>query len=145
MVGRKGANYSGIVIPYFHPGSDNVREYRLRRDHPDLEYDAGGNLKAKQKYLTPPGRPNMLYLPPGVPRLHLRDPAMPIMITEGEFKTLALWRAANHGAASRPRFLPDKRGRTSLVPAGGIGAGGSNNPPDNAGYQLSTHRSPKSR
>jgi len=28
------------------------------------------------------------------------------MITEGEFKTLALWRAANHAAANRPRFLP---------------------------------------
>src|SRR5207244_3842233 len=30
----------------------------------------------------------------------------PIVVTEGEFKTLALWRAANHGSASRPRFLP---------------------------------------
>ena len=29
-----------------------------------------------------------------------------MVITEGEFKTLALWRAANHGAASQPRFLP---------------------------------------
>ena len=28
------------------------------------------------------------------------------MITECEFKTLALWRAANHGGRSRPRFLP---------------------------------------
>ena len=33
-------------------------------------------------------------------------PTLPIVITEGEFKTLALWRAANHGAPSRPRFLP---------------------------------------
>jgi hypothetical protein len=47
----------------------------------------------------------MLYLPPEVPQSLLHDPAIPIMITEGEFKTLALWRAANHGAASRPRFL----------------------------------------
>ena len=67
IAGRRSSNYSGIVIPYFRPGSDQVRDYRLRRDHPDLEYDAGGNLKAKQKYLSPPGRSNMLYLPPGVP------------------------------------------------------------------------------
>jgi hypothetical protein len=78
----------------------------LRRDHPDLEYDSVGNLKARQKYLSPPGRANMLYLPPGVAELLLRDPALPIVITEGEFKTLALWRATDHGAAGQPRFLP---------------------------------------
>jgi hypothetical protein len=66
IVGRKGGNYSGILIQYFHPGSNQAREYRLRRDQPDLEYDPSGNLKARQKYLSPPGRSNMLYLPPGV-------------------------------------------------------------------------------
>ena len=67
IVGRRGGgDYSGILIPYFLPGSDQVRDYRLRRDHPDLEYDAAGSLKAKRKYLSPPGRSNMLYLPPGV-------------------------------------------------------------------------------
>ena len=49
IVGRKGGNYSGIVIPYFRPGSDRVRDHRLRRDHPDLEYDSAGNLKPRQK------------------------------------------------------------------------------------------------
>jgi uncharacterized protein DUF3854 len=106
VVGRKGGNYSGILISYFYPGSDQVREYRLRRDHPDFEYDSVGNLKVRQKYLSPSGRSNMLYLPPGVAPSLLRDPALPIVITEGEFKTLALWRAANHGVASQPRFLP---------------------------------------
>jgi len=107
MVGRKGGgDYSGIAIPYFHPGSERVRDYRLRRDHPDIEYDGSGSLKVKQKYLSPPGRSNMLYLPPGVPQPVLRDPELPVVITEGEFKTLALWRAANHGGRSRPRFLP---------------------------------------
>src|SRR6185437_7034051 len=38
-VGRKGGDYAGILIPYFHPGSDRVREFRLRRDRPELEYD----------------------------------------------------------------------------------------------------------
>ena len=66
IVGRKSGNYAGILIPYFHPGSDRVREYRLRRDQPDLEYDSAGNLKTRQKYLSPPGRSNMLYVVPGV-------------------------------------------------------------------------------
>ena len=56
VIGRKSGNYAGIIIPYFYPGSDQVREYRLRRDQPDLEYDAAGNLKPRQKYLSPPGR-----------------------------------------------------------------------------------------
>ena len=45
VVGRKNGNYAGIVIPYFYPGSNQVREYRLRRDQPDFEYDSNGNLK----------------------------------------------------------------------------------------------------
>jgi hypothetical protein len=106
VIGRKCGDYAGIVIPYFHPESGQVREYRLRCDHPDLEYDFAGNLKVRQKYLSAPGRSNMLYLPPGVSHWLLREPALPIVLTEGEFKTLALWRAANHGAPSRPRFLP---------------------------------------
>src|SRR3954452_17084731 len=48
----------------------------------------------------------MLYLPPGVSHSLLREPTLPLVLTEGEFKTLALWRAANHGAPIRPRFLP---------------------------------------
>ena len=106
VIGRKGGDYAGIVIPYFHPESSQVREYRLRRDHPDLEYDFAGNLKVRQKYLSAPGRSNMLYLPPGMSQSLLREPTLPIVLTEGEFKTLALWRAANHGTPGRPRFLP---------------------------------------
>jgi hypothetical protein len=87
IVGRKGGNHAGIVIPYFHPGSDQVREYRLRRDHPDLESDSAGNLKPRQKYLSPPGRSNMLYVVRGVERGPLRDVNIPVVITEGEFKT----------------------------------------------------------
>jgi predicted P-loop ATPase len=106
IVGRRGGNYAGILIPYFLPGSDQVREYRLRRDQADLEYDASGNLKPRQKYLSPPGRSNMLYVVPGVGPALLNAPALPIIVTEGEFKTLALWRLANHGSPDRPRFLP---------------------------------------
>jgi hypothetical protein len=106
VVGRRPGNYAGILIPYFHPGSDRVREYRLRRDQPEYEYDSAGNLKPKQKYLSPPGRSSMLYLVPGVGRSLLADLELPIVITEGEFKTLALWRAAHHGSPHRPCFLP---------------------------------------
>jgi hypothetical protein len=77
VVGRRARNYSGILIPYFHPGSDRVREYRLRRDQPDYEYDSAGNLKPKQKYLSPPGRSNMFYLLPGVDSSLLADPELP--------------------------------------------------------------------
>jgi hypothetical protein len=31
---------------------------------------------------------------------------LPLIITEGEFKTLALWRLANWNHGERPRFLP---------------------------------------
>jgi len=67
-VGRKGDDYAGILIPYIQPGSDRVREFRLRRDHPELEYDASGNLRERNKYLSPPGRSNMLYIVPGTDR-----------------------------------------------------------------------------
>ena len=93
IVGRRGGNYAGILIPYCLPGSDRVREYWLRRDQPDLEYDAAGNLKPRQEYLSPPGRSNMLYVVPGIGPSLLKDPALPVIVTEGEFKALALWRA----------------------------------------------------
>jgi hypothetical protein len=106
VVGRQGGNHAGILIPYFHPGADQVREYRLRRDHPELEYDSAGNLKPRQKYLSPPGRSNMLYIVPGIDPGLFRDVSIPVVVTEGEFKTLALWRLANHGSPREPRFLP---------------------------------------
>ena len=105
-IGRKSGDYSGLLIPYFHSESNQVREYRLRRDHPDLEYDFAGNLKVRQKYLSAPGRSNMLYLPPGVSHSFLCEPTLPIVLTEGEFKTLALWRLANQPTPSHPKFLP---------------------------------------
>src|SRR6185312_3329228 len=105
LVGRKSGNYAGIAIPYFFPGTSEVREYRLRRDHPDMEIDGNGRVKPKQKYLSPPGRGNMLYFPPGITDTQLREVPLPLIITEGEFKTLALWRLANWNS-ERPRFLP---------------------------------------
>jgi putative DNA primase/helicase len=101
-IGKNGAgNYAGVLIANVWPGSDYIREYRLRRDHPDIE-----NGKPK-RYLAPPGRGNLLYFPVGTDPAWLSNPQLPIVITEGEFKTIALDRLARHGVATGqlPRFL----------------------------------------
>ena len=36
IIGRKSGNYAGILIPYFRPDSNQVRDYRLRRDQPEF-------------------------------------------------------------------------------------------------------------
>ena len=109
LVGGNGnADYSGLVFSYQLPGSPYVREYRLRRDNPDLEQDSDGRIKQKRKYLSPPGRGNLLYFAPMTPAEWLADTSLPICITEGEKKTLALWALAWHGlseSAEKPRFL----------------------------------------
>ena len=102
IVGRNGhADYSGIAIPFCWPGENRVRDFRIRRDHPEIE---AGKLKAK--YMAAPGRGNMLYLPPDADPAWLTDSTLPIVFVEGEFKTLALLRAALNDASERPRFLP---------------------------------------
>jgi hypothetical protein len=78
----------------------------VRRDHPELEYDSAGNLKARQKYVSPPGRSNMLYIVPGIDPGLFRDVSIPVVVTEGEFRTLALWRLANQGSPVKPWSLP---------------------------------------
>jgi hypothetical protein len=85
-------DYSGLIFPYFWPGETRPREYRLRRDNPDLERKPDGSIKEKDKYLSPPGRGNILYFSPDTPIEFLTDISVPITITEGEKKTLALSR-----------------------------------------------------
>ena len=105
LMGRRDhASYDGLAIPYILPGQSHVREWRLRRDHPDIEYK-GGQPKERGKYLSPPGRKNLIYFVPGLPAELLKAVATPIVVTEGEFKALALWRLANY-ESSAPRFLP---------------------------------------
>lgn len=100
LIGRNGhGNYSGLVFPYCWPGENKPREYRLRRDAPDLEQQSDGSIKEKGKYLSPPGKGNMLYFPPGVKVKSLDDETLPIIFTEGEKKALALSRLG-------PGFLP---------------------------------------
>src|SRR5688500_2688591 len=65
-MGRKdNGSFEGQLIPYFLPGETRIREWRLRRDRPDIEYK-DGKPRECGKYLSPPGRSNMLYFPPGV-------------------------------------------------------------------------------
>jgi hypothetical protein len=110
IAGRNGSgDYSGILIPYVWPGEHHVREYRLRRDYPEMERGKDGWLKPKDKYLSPPGRGNMLYFPPGTRAEWLQDTTMRFMLTEGEKKCLALWELAWYAAgdaADRPPWLP---------------------------------------
>jgi hypothetical protein len=110
IVGRNGnADYAGIAIPYIWPGDDHVREYRLRRDKPEMEQGKDGRFKERNKYLSPPGRGNMLYLPPGIAAEWLHAASIPVILVEGEKKSLALWGLAWRAlgdAAERPVFLP---------------------------------------
>lgn len=106
IVGRNGnGRYEGIVIPYRWPGSAEIREYRLRRDHPEMERASDGSLKPKEKYISPPGRHGMLYFGPRAQPEQLATSVLPVVLVEGEFKTLALERLAYH-EAQEPRFLP---------------------------------------
>jgi uncharacterized protein (DUF927 family) len=111
IVGRQGkpGDYSGIIIPYFDPLQRWVRDYRLRRDHPEIEFDSHGSRKECHRYLAPPGKGNMLYVPLGADPELLQNTDLPLVITEGEFKTIALWRAAWHAvgeSSDSPSFLP---------------------------------------
>src|SRR5262249_13172061 len=104
LIGRKGGgDYGGIVFPYSWPRMKGVILHRLRLDHPPLEADG----RPQHKYLTAPGERNRLYLPPCDPKL-LSDIALPVVLTEGEKKALALWRAARESAngTGTPTFLP---------------------------------------
>jgi hypothetical protein len=106
LVGGRGpGDFGGIEFPYFWPGEVNCRGSRLRRDHPPVEYDDDGDPQEVKKYLAPPGSSNKLYFFPETPPELLIEISLPIIIVEGEKKTLALWRLANYNS-STPRFLP---------------------------------------
>lgn len=107
IVGRNGkGDYSGIVFPFYWPGETHARSYRLRRDEPELEQKSDGTIKVKGKYLSAPGGGNRLYFSPDTRAEWLKDVNLPITITEGEKKTLALSRLAWNGVTGeQPRFL----------------------------------------
>jgi hypothetical protein len=96
------ADFSGILIPYYYPGSENPVTYRLRLRNPEID---GSNGKPKNKYLSAPGDRNRLYIPPYITREMLQDSGIPILFVEGEFKALALRGLAGEVNAV-PRFIP---------------------------------------
>ena len=103
LIGRNhSADYSGLAIPYIWPGETHVREYRLRRDTPDMEHRPDGTRKIVNKYLSPPGRASFLYFPPDIALDHLAISDMPIFIGEGEKKALALHGLALSGHEKEP-------------------------------------------
>lgn len=104
MFARKRGDLAGLIIPNLWPGEDHVREYRLRLDHPELERSIDGSVRERGKYIGPPQRGNILYIPPSVAPALLGDARTPVVVTEGEFKALALRRASCTGPT--PRFLP---------------------------------------
>ena len=73
----------GILIPYFHPVSGAIRTYRFR---PDVPFVMDG--KSAGKYLSSRGVGNLLYFPPNT-AARLNEVAEPLLVTEGEFKSLA--------------------------------------------------------
>ena len=105
LLGRngRGGEYQGLAFPYILPSQDRVREWRIRRDRPDVEYQ-NGKPKERAKYLAPSGRGNMLYFVPGAMPEALSDTSLPVLITEGEKKTLALHRLSTWHA-DQPRWF----------------------------------------
>jgi|SRR5215471_4221819 len=106
LVGRKGGgDYSGVVFPLTWPGEPAIALYRLRLDHPPVDLSNG---KPQHKYLTAAGARNRLYMPLEDPAL-LQDVEVPIVMTEGEKKYLALHRLAHEqggNGTGKPAFIP---------------------------------------
>ncbi|MDQ3636078.1 MAG: DUF3854 domain-containing protein [Acidobacteriota bacterium] len=99
IIGRKpnaNTNYAGIVFPYFFPADNKPTQYRLRLDEPQ---DKGG------KYLTYAGTRNGIYFVPGVSVEDLKNPHLPVILTEGPKQALALENLATHETDTR-RFVP---------------------------------------
>jgi RecA-family ATPase len=106
-VGYKGnGDCAGLLIPHFLPGESQPRQYALRRDNPDIEYNADGKPKEKSKYLLPPGTPNILYFCPGTTPEQLADKSLPVLIVEGVKKALACHQTAWDSANETEENLP---------------------------------------
>jgi hypothetical protein len=114
IVGRlpnANKDYSGLLFPYPSLTTGQIREYRLRRDFPDLERKSDGTLREIAKYLGPPDRPPLLYYPLLVRHEQflswVNDIRIPIIFVEGEKKALALMRITlDKRADNNPPFIP---------------------------------------
>lgn len=114
-------DFTGILFPYHDPAGPPPRSYRIRRDNLESEPRAGGRRPA-ERYTGPPEAKQLMYFAPGFMEF-MRDASMPVMLTAGEFSTLALARLARHDATV-PRFLP--AGLSGVWQWRGIVSSGSN-------------------
>lgn len=96
--------YAGLWFPNISPSIGECGG-RLRRDSPEIEFTGDGKRKEKAKYLTAPGEKARLYFGPEQSLDALKDASIPIVITEGEKKTLALYRLARYQSENRIRFI----------------------------------------
>lgn len=83
-----------LVFPYFEPGASEAKFSRARPDRPRVTEIREGSKKGKReerKYEQPWKVPTCPYFPPRT-RLQgrLRDASLPLFLTEGEKKALAL-------------------------------------------------------
>ena len=96
-----------------------------------VSYEEGQEVrKETKKYLAALGSPNMLYFFPETPPELVTDIRISVILTEGEFKALSLWRLANY-KSSEPRFLPiglsgvwNWRGKIGMTETRAAAAGG---------------------
>lgn len=105
ITGWAKRNCAGILIPFPTLDGSISQAFRIRRDNPDKRVDLKGETKIERKYAQPYGQRNYIYWAPGTTAEDIQNPAIPLVITEGEYKTLALWRLSMHEATA-PRFLP---------------------------------------
>jgi predicted P-loop ATPase len=108
LIGRSKGSYPGLAIPYFTPGNEHPVEVQLRLDNPPHEPDrATGKTKPQKTYLWAPGRRGRPYFEPGLDPALLRDAEIPIIITEGPLKALALHRLALYARreGEKPPFI----------------------------------------
>ena len=92
---------SGLLFPYFLLGESRPC-FRLKVDNPPI---VRRNRKTRLQRPSHSNTANRLYFVPGVSRAEVANISLPVVITEGEKKTLALYRLALH-EADAARWLP---------------------------------------
>jgi len=108
-LGMKKGSVPGICVPYFDPATGANVHNRIRVDDAVREARGTINIKGERepgpKYMGGAGERNHAYFPRGTTEQDMANPELPVIVTEGEFKALALARLARHETTTG-RFLP---------------------------------------
>jgi hypothetical protein len=103
---KASADWSGILFPY-ESQIGRGGQYRLRLENPTLIEKPDGTIKPEAKYLSAPCSKPAIYFPPHATSEMLNDSKLPLVIIEGEKKTLALERLASEDyTKTKWHFLP---------------------------------------